>query len=161
MNTWILRVLWVSLPVTAGDALADWMRSWSDEPRLVTTALLWILWAVVLSALRVPRPVASTLARLGTPLAVVAVVLAAASGKASTGSWVLALVATGVAWVLAVRGEFARLCAQGAAYGDEERFPLTVPPGISFVMLPVAIAVVGAGIAAGPLLLADRQWLAG
>ena len=85
MNTWILRVLWVSLPVTAGGALADWMQPWSDAPRIVATVLLWILWAVVLSALLVPRPVASTIARLGTPLAVVVVILAAVSGDASTG----------------------------------------------------------------------------
>ena len=161
MNTWIVRVLWVSLPITAGDALSDWMQSWSDATRLVATALLWVLWAVVLSALLVPRPLASTLARLGTPLAVVVALLAALSGDASTGAWVLALAVTVSACALAVRGDFARVCAQGAAYGDEERFPLKVPPGISFVVLPVAIAVIGAGVAAGPLLLADRQWLVG
>jgi hypothetical protein len=161
MNPWLLRVLWVSLPVTAGDALADWMHPWADAPRLVATALLWLLWAVVLSALLVPRPTASTIARLGTPLAVVAVLLAAVSGDASPVSWVLALAVTAGACALAVRGEFARLCAQGAAYGDEERFPLKVPPGLSFVVLPVAVLVVGAGVAAGPMLLAGEQWVAG
>ncbi len=161
MNTWILRVLWVSLPVTAGGALADWMQPWSDAPRVVATVLLWILWAVVLSALLVPRPVASTIARLGTPLAVVVVILAAMSGDVSTGSWVLAMVITVGACALAVRGAFARACAQGAAYGDEERFPLKVPPGLAFVVLPIAVAVVGAGVAAGPMLLAERRWIAG
>ena len=65
MNTWLLRVLWVSLPLTAGDALADWMQPWSDATRLVASVLLWLLWAVVLSALLVPRPIASTVTRLG------------------------------------------------------------------------------------------------
>jgi hypothetical protein len=161
MNTWILRVLWVSLPLSAGDALADWMHGWSDATRLVATALLWILWAVVLSALLVPRPSASTIARLGTPLAIAVVILAAASGDASTASWMVALVVTVGACALAVRGDFARVCAQGAAYGDEERFPLKVPPGLAFVVVPVAIAVVGAGIATGPMLLAGKQWIAG
>jgi hypothetical protein len=161
MNTWIVRVLWVSLPMTAGDALNDWMRSWSDAPRLVTTALLWVLWAVVLSALLVPRPLASTLARLGTPIAVVVVILAARSGDASTAAWVLALAVTLSACALAVRGDFARVCAQGAAYGDEERFALKLPPALAFVILPLAILAVGAGIAAGPMLLATRQWVAG
>lgn len=160
MNTWILRVLWVSLPVSAGDALADWMHGWSDGTRLVATTLLWILWAVVLSALLVPRPIASTIARLGTPLAVVVVLLAAASGDVSTASWVIALLVTVGACALAVRGDFARVCAQGAAYGDEERFPLKVPPGLAFVVVPVAIAVVGAGIATGPMLLGAHQWIA-
>jgi hypothetical protein len=161
MNTWLLRVLWVSLPVTAGDALADSMHPWSDATRLVATALLWILWAVVLSALLVPRPLASTLTRLGTPIALAAIVLAAASSEASTASWTLALVVTVVACALAVRGHFVLACAQGAAYGDEERFPLKVPPGIAFVVLPIAITVVGAGVAAGPMLLAAEEWVLG
>jgi hypothetical protein len=161
MNTWLLRVVWVSLPVTAGDALGDWMHPWSDATRLVASVAQWVLWAVVLSALLVPRPVATTLVRLGTPLAVVAVVLAALSGDASTASWVLALVVTTVACAFSVRGDFARVCAQGAAYGDEERFPLKVPPAIAFAILPVAIVVVGAGAIAGPMLLAAHQWGAG
>jgi hypothetical protein len=161
MNTWIVRVLWLSLPVSAGDALADWMHSWSDGTRLVAAALVWILWAVVLSALLVPRPMASTLARLGTPLAVVVVVLVAGSGDATTAAWVLALVVTVAACALSVRGDFARVCAQGAAYGDEERFPLKVPPALAFVIVPIAIVLVGAGIATGPMLLGARQWVAG
>jgi hypothetical protein len=161
MTTWLVRALWVSLPVTAGDALADALHSWSDAPRLVATALLWIAWAVVLSALLVPRPVALTIARVGTPLAVGVVVIVAAGGDASTASWMLALVVTLGACALAVRGDFARVCAQGAAYGDEERFPLKVPPALAFVIVPVAIVIVGAGIAAGPLLLADESWVAG
>jgi hypothetical protein len=161
MNTWILRVLWVSLPVSAGDALADWMHGWSDATRLVATALLWVVWAVVLSALLVPRPAAATIARLGTPIAVVVVILAAASGDASTASWAFALAVTVGACALSVRGDFVRVCAQGAAYGDEERFPLKVPPGLAFVIVPLAIATVGAGIATGPMLLAAHQWIAG
>jgi hypothetical protein len=158
MTTWLLRVLWVSLPVSAGDALADWMHPWSDATRWTATVLLWILWAVVLSALLVPRPVSTTLVRIGTPSAVAVVVAAAVSGDASTVAWVVALVVTVIACALAVRGEFARVCAQGAAYGDEERFPLKVPPGIALAVLPVAIATVAFGIATGPMLLAARQW---
>jgi hypothetical protein len=161
MNTWIVRVLWVSLPVTAGGVLADWTGSWSDAARVVATTLLWILWAVVLSALLVPRPVATTLARLGTPLAVAVVTLSALSGDAETAASVLALVVTTGACALAVRGDFARVCAQGAAYGDEERFVLKMPPALAFVVVPIAIAVVGAGVAAGPMLLATRHWIAG
>ena len=51
MNTWLLRVLWVSLPVSAGDALADWMHPWSGATRWTATVMLWILWAGVLSVL--------------------------------------------------------------------------------------------------------------
>ena len=51
--------------------------------------------------------------------------------------------------------------AQGAAYGDEERFPLKMPPAIAFAILPVAILIIGAGVIAGPMLLAAHQWVAG
>jgi len=161
MNTWVLRVLWISLPVTAGQVFADTLHPWSDETRIVATVLLWIAWAIVLSALLVPRPVAATIVRIGTPLAVGVTVLAVAAGNSSAVVATLAIVVTAGACVLAVRGEFQRVCAQGAAYGDEERFPLKVPPAIAFLMLPLAIAVIGFGLATGPLLLADGRWLGG
>ncbi len=85
----------------------------------------------------------------------------ALSGRSSTVAWVAAVVVTATTAALGTRGEFARLCAQGAAYGDEERFPLKVPAAIGAAILPFAVVVVGAGIAAGPLLLADEQWVVG
>jgi hypothetical protein len=161
MNSWLLRAAWISLPVTAGDALAHALAPWPDGPRVVAMALLWVTWAVVLSALLVPRPAAATIARVGAPLAVAASALAVATGRTTALSGAVAVVVTVGACVLAVRGEFPRLCAQGAAYGDEERFPLKVPPAIAFLILPVTIAVVGLGTATGPLLLADQRWVAG
>lgn len=161
MNTWIVRVLWVSLPVTAGDVFADALQSWSDETRIAATVLLWLAWAIVLSALLVPRPVAATITRIGTPLAVGVTVIAVAAGNSTALAGTLAIVVTVAACVLAVRGEFPRVCAQGAAYGDEERFPLKMPPAIAFLILPVAIAVIGFGLCAGPLLLVDGRWIGG
>jgi hypothetical protein len=161
MNTWLVRVLWVSLPVTAGDALADAIGSWADAPRIVATVLLWSGWAVVLSAVLVPRPLALTITRIGTPLAVASMIVVGAGGEAGTASWLIGLSVTVATCALAVRGEFARICAQGAAYGDEERFPLKVPPSLAYVIVPLAVVVVGVGCALGPLLIADRRWFAG
>ncbi|MGZ6885249.1 MAG: hypothetical protein ACXVJA_03465 [Acidimicrobiia bacterium] len=161
MNTWLLRGVWLLLPVTAGDALAPALGGWSAAPRWIAYVLLWVLWAAVLSALLVPRPASMTIARLGTPIAFVVTVLVAFSSRPPSASVVLAIATSAVACALAQRGEFPRLCAQGAAYGDEERFPLKVPPGIAFVVLPIAVVIVGAGAAAGPLLLADARWVAG
>src|SRR4051794_16602708 len=161
MNTWVLRVLWISLPVTAGEAFADALHAWSDATRVAATVLLWLVWAIVLSALLVPRPVAATIARIGTLLAVGVTVLAVSTGNSSAAVGTLAIVVTVGACVLAVRGEFQRVCAQGAAYGDEERFPLKVPPAIAFLLLPVAVAIIGFGLTIGPLLLADGRWIGG
>jgi hypothetical protein len=49
----------------------------------------------------------------------------------------------------------------GAAYGDERRFPLRVPTALLLGPLPLAVLVVGLGPVAGPLLLAGGRYAAG
>jgi hypothetical protein len=119
------------------------------------------LWVVVLVALLAPRPISQTVTRTGAPLAFAIMLVAGSTGRASAPATVLGVVATAVAAVLAARPPFARACAQGAAYGDEERFPLKAPPALFLGILPLAVLLVGAGIAAGPLLLAAGEPVAG
>ncbi len=161
MNTWALRAIWITLPVTAGGVAGDAIHEWADAPRLIAAILLWCGWALVVTAMLVPRPLSLTITRIGTPLAVGIGFLTLAGSRPSTLSSVVAIAATVATVGLGTRGEFAHLCAQGAAYGDEERFPLKVPPGLVIGVLPFAIAIIGTAIALGPLLLADRQWIAG
>jgi hypothetical protein len=118
-------------------------------------------WTAVLLATLIPRPPSLTAARFGIPIAFGASIAVALTGRSSTIGWTVAVVLTAVACVLGTRGEFARLCVQGAAYGEEERFPLKVPPVVAFPIAPVAIAIVGAAIVIGPLLLARHEWVAG
>jgi hypothetical protein len=161
MNIWFLRAIWISLPVAAGGAFADAIAPWPNGPRIVAAVLAWVGWTIVLVATLVPRPWAITVTRFGMPLALAAAVAAAATGRGSSIMAAAAIVLTAVACVLGTRGEFARLCAQGSAYGDEERFPLKVPPAVTFPISPVAIAIVGAAVILGPLLLANQSWAAG
>jgi hypothetical protein len=56
--------------------------------------------------------------------------------------------------------EVGRMFVQGSAYGDEARFPLR-PPAWLLGVLPLLWAIMAAGIVAGPMLLAARQWIAG
>ncbi|MGH9010637.1 MAG: hypothetical protein ACRDYF_12435, partial [Acidimicrobiia bacterium] len=49
----------------------------------------------------------------------------------------------------------------GAAYGEERRFPLRAPPALLFGPLPLAVALIAAGVLASPLLLADGRYVAG
>jgi len=51
--------------------------------------------------------------------------------------------------------------ADGASYGDERRMLLRPPALFGYVLTPVVTAVVIAGVAAGPLLLANRSWVLG
>ncbi len=161
MNIWFLRAIWISLPVTAGGAFADAIAPWPTTARLVAAVLAWVGWTVVLLATLVPRPMSLTVARFGMPIAFGASVAVALTGRASAIGWTAAIVLTAVACALGTRGEFARLCVQGAAYGEEERFPLKVPPAVAFPIAPIAIAIVGTAIVVGPLLLANREWAAG
>ncbi len=155
MNILLLRVAWVTLPVTAGSLAGEVLRAWPSPTRTTAEVLLWAAWLVVLMALLAPRPIGLTTARTGAPLALTATVLAVTTDRASALASIAALAATTLCAVLVATPSLARSCAQGAAYGDEERFPLKVPPALFLGVLPLAVLAVGTGIAAGPLLLAD------
>ncbi len=161
MNIWLLRVAWVTLPLTAGAAVADALAPWSAAPRATAAVLVWAVWAAVLLATLVPRPVSLTVVRTGAPLAFTLALLVAATGRPSAVASAAAIVATLVAAGVAATPAVGRVCAQGAAYGDEERFPLKVPPALFLGVLPLAVLLVGAGITVGPLLLADGDIVVG
>jgi hypothetical protein len=158
VNILLLRVAWITLPVTTGTAASDALRPWSAATSTTAAVLLWSAWLVVLVALLAPRPVGLTAARTGAPLALVTILIAVATGRPSALSSMSALAATTLCVVLVATPSFARSCAQGAAYGDEERWPLKVPPALFLGILPLAVILVGAGIAAGPLLIADESF---
>jgi hypothetical protein len=155
VNILLLRIAWITLPLTAGSLAVEALQPWSSGTRATAEVLLWATWLVVLVALLAPRPIGLTAARTGAPLLLAATLIAVASGRAPALSSIAAPVATTLCVVLIATPSFARSCAQGAAYGDEERFPLKVPPALFIGVLPLAVLAVGAGIAAGPLLIAD------
>jgi len=161
VNIWLLRVAWLTLPFTAGPAASAALAPWAEAPRVTLAVILWAAWAVVLLAMLVPRPVSLTIARTAAPLALGGALLAALTGRPSAPETALALALTSVCAVLAARPAFGRACAQGAAYGDEERFPLQVPPALFVGVLPLAVLLVGTGVALGPVLLARGDLLAG
>src|SRR5207245_1529786 len=158
---WVVRVLWAALPFTSGSVLAHTMSSWSAAPRDVASVTLWLGWAVVLVGTLVPRPSGLTALRVAAPAALGAVLAALATHHAGVGSRVLA-----PAWALATSAvalapETAVVFVNGAAYPDERRFPLRPPGALLLGPLPLAWATVVAGATTGPLLLADRRWVAG
>jgi hypothetical protein len=161
VNIVLLRIAWITLPVTAGSLAADALEPWSSASRVTAAVLLWLTWLVVLTALLAPRPIGLTAARTGAPLALVAALIAVASDRASELASISALAVTTLCVVLVATPAFARSCAQGAAYGDEERFPLKVPPALFIGVLPIAVLAVGAGIVTGPLLIADGDTVVG
>ena len=145
--------------MTAGPAAADALDSWSDAPRLLATVLLWGLWGAVLLASLAPRPVGLTVLRVTAAVAVVVGMLAIPGAGAAKGLLAVAgtLLAAGLAFTPAVGYHF----VNGAAYGEERRFPLRVPPALLLGPVPLAGLLLGAGVLGGPLLLADGHWVAG
>jgi hypothetical protein len=70
-------------------------------------------------------------------------------------------VATLVCAVLASGHDIASAAANATSYGDEQRYPLRVPPALFLGPLPGARLVVMAGVVAPVLLLADAQIVLG
>lgn len=154
---WALRALWLTVPFAGGGALAAALDGASVPVRTVASVGSWAAWAVVMVAVAVPRPVGLTALRLVAPAALVALVLAAAGGHVS----VAGLGVTALATVAAVSAEISALFANGAAYPNERRFPLRAPGPLLLGPLPLSWILTVAGVCAGPLLLAARQWAAG
>jgi hypothetical protein len=159
-HLWSARVAWVLLPVTAGVVIADALEGWSSAPALVAMVLLWAAWFGGAVALLAPRPWGFALLRVVAP-SVVLVTAWALTSDANGALRAVALIIAAVAAVLALSAPVARASANALAYGDEDRYPLVVPWTLALAPLPLAVAVVAAGIASGPLLLADGRIVAG
>ncbi len=159
MTIWFLRFTWITLPFTAAPAISEAVTDWSDATRVVVAVLLWSAWSLGLVAVLAPRPLALTTIRTLAPLFVVVSALAAL--HAAVGLAVLALVATIVNAALAASPLVALACAAGTAYGTELRHPLKVPPALLMAPVPLAVLLVGVGVAAGPLLIADESFVLG
>lgn len=157
---WAARALWALLPVTMGSALSDAIAEWGDGPRMTAAVLGWAVWVVGLVGVLRPSPVGLTIARTGASLAVT-VAAVAAFGDVTTATAALGLAGSALTLAVMAQPGFADRCLDAASYGDERRFCLRMPPALMLGPVPVAVLVVGAGIATGPLLLADRQWLVG
>jgi hypothetical protein len=156
-----VRVVWLALPLTAGFAAADALDEWRAAPRVVGAVLLFLAWGAGLVALLAPRPMGLTIVRVVAPALFVVAVVLVVTADVSTLAAVGAIVGTFVAAVLVADPAVALAAAAGVAYGDERRYPLRVPPALYLGPVPAARAVAAAGVAAGPLLLADEELVLG
>lgn len=158
--TWLTRLLWLSLPITLGDLFADALDDRSTPVRVVVVVMAWSVWAAGLLASLVAAPWALLVMRLTMPVAVVAGVIAATSTAPGPLGWI-GLAAAVVASVAALSAEVGHECINGAAYGDETRFPLRPPAVLLVGPIGVVWALTALPLPAGALALAARQWLLG
>ena len=128
---------WASLVITAGPAAADALDSWSSAPRAVASIMLWAAWGAGLLASFAPRPLGLTVLRVTAPVA-----LAPGAGRRRRPRpprrALLAVAGTAVAAGLAFTPDVGYRFVNGAAYGEERRFPLRVPPALLLGPVPLA-----------------------
>lgn len=157
---WIMRALWVALPFVAGPAFGDALDTTSRPVQLTATLGLWVLWAVAMVLSLIPHTLTLTPFRIIVPAAFAAAVWATLADGASGWS-VAALAVTAAAAMVSLAPEIGAWFVNGSSYGDERRIPLRPPGQLLLGPIPLAWATVVAGVTAGPLLLAAKQWVFG
>ena len=157
--SWVLRILWLVLPLAVGPAVAEGLSDAPGPVQTTASAGLWALWAVGLLATLVPRPLSLAGVRLGGPAAFATGVWAATTdlSPASMAGLVAGALVAGVSVSAPVGDRF----VDGASYGDERRFLLRAPGPVVVLMAPLAWVVAVAGVVTGPLLVADGSLTAG
>ncbi len=158
---WILRAVWVTLPLTAGAAAGAALGDWSDATRVTAETLLWIAWAAGLLATIAPRPETLTVLRVVAPAFFVLAVVVAFDHAPSVVEIALALACTGAAALLASSPDIGIAAANSASYGDELRVPLRTPPALFLGPLPLARIVAVLCVAGPPLLMANGEIVLG
>ena len=147
----LLAVAWLTMPLTAGAALPSLLRGASAPGKVASWTMAGIAYGAGVMALLRPGGGALAVLRLAATGALVWVgvpgvgALDAAPGGALLG--LLVLVA-GLAWSAPV----AQASADASAYPGERRFALAMPPGLQWVVGPLAAAVTVSGVVA-PVLL--------
>ena len=152
---------WLVTGVAAllGDLIHPSLRPADDAAQTTVIVAMWLAYAVVLAALLLPGPRALTVARIGMPAGGLEAALAAADANDSVA--VVALFAGLVGTIVVLQPLYAEAQVDAASYGDERRFLLRPPGPVMIALIVPMWAVAVAGVAAGPLLLADRGWLSG
>lgn len=146
---WLFRLAWIGLAVAMAFALQQ------QVPRVA----LWVAVAAAAVALTVTGPLGLTVARMVTSLAVPAAALAWLGGaSAATGAAAVAVAL--LVTLVGMSAEVGEAMVQGAAYGEEQRFPLRVPAAM---LAPVALSWVlwAAAVLSAVELLAHEVWLVG
>ena len=157
--TWLIRLLWLTLPLTLGDLLARALEDRSAAVSITVAVLAWAVFAAGLACSLVALPATLIGLRLLAPLPLLAGVVAATEVTPGVLGWV-GLGASALIVVGANAAEVGFGHINGAAYGDEVRFPLRTPALVAAVIPLVWAAAVVAPLG-GILLLAARQWALG
>jgi hypothetical protein len=155
----LLRVAWSLTGISVIGSLAGALAGRSEAVRATAIGLAAIAWGLGLVAVLVPHPMGLTTLRLAAPVIAALGVITAVIDPTAASVGAACLAVLNVLIVMAAAtGEW---CVDGPAYPNEARFPLRPPVIHQLLTVPLFTAIMTAGLIAGPLLLASRQWAAG
>jgi hypothetical protein len=157
---WIVRGLWFLTAVFCAPVLREALSLRSRPVHLLSAILAWTVWGGGVVATLVPHPLGLVGLRIAGPLLLTSSIWAAAQPNTSTIARVVGLVCALITTFVVLVHETGHFCVNGPAYPNERRFLLR-PPATLLVIAPIAGALVAAGLATGPLLLAAKQWVFG
>ena len=158
--TWVVRALWLTLPLTCGDLVATTLDGRSGPVRGVAIGLAWAVWAAGLLASLVTQPSALTVLRTLAPLPLMASAVCAVESTPSAIGW-LGLATSALVVVVAGSAVVGADFVDGASYGDERRFALRPPAVLLAGPIPLTWALTTLPLPLGALLLAAGRWFAG
>lgn len=158
-SLWAARLGLVVSAALVGLALSSAADGHRTGALLPTQVVWWGAVAAMVVALIVPGALGLTVVRMAAPLGVVGAAGSLVAG-ADVGLGVGALAIALVAAAVVMSAEFGEAMVQGAAYGDEHRFPLRTPA--AYYLPLVASWVVWCGVLAGTVVaLGLRSWVLG
>ncbi len=162
VGRWATAAIWLLLPFTAGPSFGDALDPRSRAVQVVATLGLWGLWGIGLAAALVTSTVSLTAIRIIGPASLAAAAWAAlVVPDGADLPEAVALGVTALVTVVVLSAPVGDRFVNGSSYGDERRLALR-PPGV-LLLGPIELtwAAVVVGAAAGPMLLAARQWVIG
>lgn len=159
MASWIARGAWVIVAVFGGAALDGALDDRSEAVRWVAGVGGWAVWGAVMLALAVPSVRSLTIARVGSPLALIAAILTIVGGAGALDVAALAIPAL-VACAAVFTADVGRHFVQSSSYGDEERLPLRFPVAAGTAAI-VTWVIWAPAFLLGPLLIAARSFVVG
>jgi hypothetical protein len=156
-----MRVAWLGLPLATVSVFTGALAEVSGPVQWTAGITMYAGWGGVLLATLLPRAPGLTVVRIGGPAALAASAWAVVAGDQAGPAGVVALAWSAATAALALTGITADAFVDGSSYGSERRFALRTPTGLLLGPIPLAWLAVMAGVVAGPLLLAAREWVFG
>jgi len=157
---WALRVAWLALPFTAENMFDNALSASTRSVQITATIGLWFLWALGLLMSLVPLSSLLTPFRVLAAMNVVIVIWGAIESPASL-LGIVTLCLSGCFFVLAFTPQVGFWHVNGSSYGDEVRIPLKPPGAMLLGPIPISSSGIVVTLISTPVLLADKQWLAG